>query len=124
MKNIQAASYNGERTVYNIKKDFPNIIYHSLILAEWVEIGGKNYDFNAVGLTQSEASARCIRFGGKLFEPRDAKTNKDVFVQAGDTFFFNQIFLKTNSTTHGLRTPRESFFSKISNFWAWADILG
>ena len=83
MKNIQAASYNGTRTVYNIKKDFPNIIYHSLILAEWVEIGGKNYDFNAVGLTQSEASARCIRFGGKLFEPRDAKTNKDVFLQAG-----------------------------------------
>jgi len=54
--------------------------------AEWVEIGGKNYDFNAVGLTQSEASARCIRFGGKLFEPRDAKTNKDVFVQAGAKF--------------------------------------
>ena len=25
---------------------------------------------------------------------------------------------------NGLRTPRESFFSKISNFWAWADILG
>jgi len=54
--------------------------------AEWVEIGGKNYDFNAVGLTQSEASARCIRFGGKLFEPRDAKTNRDVFLQAGAKF--------------------------------------
>ena len=26
--------------------------------------------------------------------------------------------------SHGPRTPRESFFSKISNFWAWADILG
>ena len=25
---------------------------------------------------------------------------------------------------HGLRTPRESFFSKIFNFWAWADIFG
>ena len=25
---------------------------------------------------------------------------------------------------HGLRTPRESFFSKIPNFWAWADKLG
>ena len=25
---------------------------------------------------------------------------------------------------HGLRTPRESFFSKIWNFWAWADKLG
>ena len=25
---------------------------------------------------------------------------------------------------HGLRTPRESFFSKIQNFWAWADKLG
>ena len=22
---------------------------------------------------------------------------------------------------HGLRTPRQSFFSKIRNFWAWAD---
>ena len=28
-----------------------------------------------------------------------------------------------NDQNHGLRTPRESFFSKISNFWAWADIL-
>ena len=26
--------------------------------------------------------------------------------------------------THGLRTPRESFFSKYWNFWAWADKLG
>ena len=25
---------------------------------------------------------------------------------------------------HGLRTPRESFFSKIPNFWAWADKFG
>ena len=25
---------------------------------------------------------------------------------------------------HGQRTPRESFFSKIQNFWAWADKLG
>ena len=25
---------------------------------------------------------------------------------------------------HGLRTPREFFFSKIPNFWAWADKLG
>ena len=24
---------------------------------------------------------------------------------------------------HGLRTPRESFFLKIPNFWAWADKL-
>jgi len=51
--------------------------------AEWALIGGKNYDFNPVGQTQSEASARCIRFGGKLFEPRDAQTNRNVFTQAG-----------------------------------------
>merc|ERR1712238_47316 len=51
--------------------------------AEWVLIGGKNYDFNPAALTQSEARARCIRFGGKLFEPKDATTNRDVFVQAG-----------------------------------------
>jgi hypothetical protein len=57
--------------------------------AGWIEIGGKNYDFNAVALTQSEASARCIRFGGKLFEPRDAKTNKDVFVKAAAKFNAN-----------------------------------
>ena len=54
-----------------------------VILAEWIEIGGKSYDFNPAGLTQSEARARCIRFGGKLFEPKDAKTNKDVFLKAG-----------------------------------------
>merc|ERR1712238_101640 len=51
--------------------------------AEWVSIGGKKYDFNPAPLTQSEARSRCIRFGGKLFEPKDATTNKDVFVQAG-----------------------------------------
>ena len=58
-------------------------MYNCLILAEWSLIGGKRYEFNPVGLTQSEASARCKRFGGKLFEPRDAKTNKNVFTQAG-----------------------------------------
>ena len=57
-------------------------------LAEWVLIGGKCYEFNAIGLTQSEASARCIGSGGKLFEPRDAKTNRDVFVQAGNGYNF------------------------------------
>ena len=25
---------------------------------------------------------------------------------------------------HGLRTPRESFFLNIRNFWAWADKFG
>jgi hypothetical protein len=29
-----------------------------------------------------------------------------------------------NYTCHGVRTPKESFFSKIRNFWAWADKLG
>ena len=29
-----------------------------------------------------------------------------------------------NYQKHGLRTSRESFFSKIRNFWAWADKLG
>ena len=31
-----------------------------------------------------------------------------------DNYFFN----------HGLRTPGESFFPKIWNFWSWADKLG
>ena len=57
--------------------------YCLYILAEWIQIGGKNYDINVVKLTLHEAKARCIRFGGKLFEPKDAKTNKDVFLQAG-----------------------------------------
>ena len=35
-----------------------------------------------------------------------------------------QARLLFDGPTHGLRTPRESFFSKIWNFWAWADILG
>ena len=29
-----------------------------------------------------------------------------------------------NYPDHGQRTSRESFFSKIRNFWAWADKLG
>ena len=29
-----------------------------------------------------------------------------------------------NRNKHGQRTSRESFFSKIRNFWAWADKLG
>ena len=32
-------------------------------------------------------------------------------------FFFD-------ARNYGLRTPRQSFFSKIRNFWAWADKLG
>ena len=28
------------------------------------------------------------------------------------------------TSDHGQRTSRESFFSKIRNFWAWADKLG
>jgi hypothetical protein len=51
--------------------------------AEWVTIGGNNYDFNPATQTQSEARARCIRLGGKLFEPQNPETNRDVFVQAG-----------------------------------------
>ena len=31
---------------------------------------------------------------------------------------------KANSLNHGLRTPREGFFSKIRNSWALADKLG
>ena len=31
---------------------------------------------------------------------------------------------KHSAVNHGLRTPRQSFFSKIRNFWAWADKLG
>ena len=37
---------------------------------------------------------------------------------------FSIFSIKSNYLYHGLRTPRESFFSKILNFWAWADILG
>ena len=40
---------------------------------------------------------------------------------AFDTKVWREVLL---AHYHGLRTPRESFFSKISNFWAWADILG
>ena len=57
----------------------------TLISAEWVLIGGRNYDFNPGPLSQNDAKARCIRMGGKLFEPKDKKTNRDVFVQAGNT---------------------------------------
>merc|ERR1711892_415810 len=52
---------------------------------QWILVGGKNYDFNSVQLTHGDAKARCIREGGKLFEPRDTQTNRDVFVQAGAT---------------------------------------
>ena len=36
---------------------------------------------------------------------------------------FNSIF-NFNYFIHGQRTYRESFFSKIQNFWAWADKMG
>jgi len=54
--------------------------------AEWVRIGEKQYEFHTVGLNQGEASARCIGMGGKLFEPKDSTTNRDVFLQAGAKF--------------------------------------
>ena len=47
--------------------------------------------------------------------------SKVLYIQSQLAFLVKQIL---EGITHGLRTPRESFFSKISNFWAWADILG
>ena len=38
-------------------------------------------------------------------------------------FVLRSMMLKLNFI-HGLLTTRESFFSKIRNFWAWADKLG
>ena len=44
------------------------------------------------------------------------------------TWYVLQFLLCNNcqfiSIYHGLRTSRESFFSKIRNLWAWADKLG
>ena len=68
----------------------PCITIFCLILAEWVTIGGNNYDFNPATQTQSEARARCIRLGGKLFEPQNPETNRDVFVQAGIHMFLRR----------------------------------
>ena len=34
-----------------------------------------------------------------------------------------ELMHQKNLFVHGLRTSRESIFSKIRNFWAWADIL-
>ena len=64
-------------------------MYNCLILADWVKIGGKTYDFNSARMTHSEASAMCKKQGGKLFEPRDEKTNKEVFEQAGKKQFMH-----------------------------------
>ena len=40
------------------------------------------------------------------------------------SFNFPLFSFSLNIGRHGLRTPRQSFFSKIRNFWAWADKLG
>ena len=36
----------------------------------------------------------------------------------------NQKLFQVEHSNHELRTPRQSFFSKIRKFWAWADKLG
>lgn len=51
--------------------------------AEWEKIGGINYDFNPAPLTQADAKKYCIANGGRLFEPRTSKINRDVFLRAG-----------------------------------------
>ena len=50
----------------------------------------------------------------------------DVFFSAAQTDTNGQRldFHIGNGEDHGLRTPKENFFSKILNFWAWADKLG
>jgi hypothetical protein len=48
-----------------------------------IKIGEKEYEFNALGMIQAVARIRCIDMGGKLFEPKDAATNRAVFTQAG-----------------------------------------
>ena len=42
----------------------------------------------------------------------------------GFQYQYKKCAKRINLITHGLRTPRQSFFSEIRNFWAWADKLG
>ena len=39
-------------------------------------------------------------------------------------FFILWAVINLDRSHHRLRTPRENFFSKIPNFWAWVNILG
>ena len=45
----------------------------------------------------------------------------EMFFRCEYIVFFLDVQMRCDVSSHGLRTPRESFFS---NFWAWADILG
>ena len=52
---------------------------------------------------------------------RDLFFNAPQFSKNKQNYSCSKIF---HVDEHGLRTPRQRFVSKISNFWAWADTLG
>jgi hypothetical protein len=52
-------------------------------------------------------------------------TNFFIHTVPNDSYcFWADLHLEGHVLTHGQWTSRESFFSKIWNFWAWADKLG
>merc|ERR1712166_515112 len=62
------------------------VLFYSISMVyadKWVSIGEKDYNFYPVPLSQGNAISRCFREGGQLFEPKDEKTNTNVFIQAG-----------------------------------------
>ena len=57
----------------------------------------------------------------RKMKARDLFFNAPQFSKNKQNYSCSKIF---HVDEHGLRTPRQSFISKISNFWAWADTLG
>ena len=73
-----------------------------------------DFFFVYVGLASNILNGSSRMVWGKLYDIKGFK------VSIENIFEYYLLYLGM----HGLRTPRESFFSKTSNLWAWADILG
>ena len=76
-------------------------------------------------LTEEEITSILYKFEKKIHEQLSEATRDipDIKKAIQGTKVISGILSK-HVHDHGLRTPKESFFSNISNFWAWADILG
>ena len=81
------------------------------------------------GIMISSLGSKCQHFkvGMPVFQPfydMKLKTCKFKVLAFWIQWRYHHQIQITRSSYHELRTPRESFFSKIWNFWAWADKLG
>ena len=111
--NPKLKSFGGKATDYSPRARFRQLMGYQLPFDrhDWiVDRAGKEVRYVIDYYDVGEVNPENHTFAGKIHMPLPFYTIH------GFSFSFFDII--------ELRPPRESFFSKIRNFWAWADKLG